>query len=88
MSVAIFVLNCAEFQPIGQAARAAGMVATSCGDYTRYFSDQDDLCLRRDAATMRPAVWFASLTGGCDGRIVAFDEDILHLQAERNEVDA
>lgn len=86
MSIALFVLNTDEFQPIGLAARTAGMAAASCGDYTRYTSEQDEVCLQRDEATIRPALWFGSLTGGCDGRIVTFNDDVLHLQAVRNEV--
>ncbi len=88
MSIAIFILNCAEFQPIRSAALAAGMTATPCGDYTRYLTEQDDLHLRRDQATTRAALWFACLTGGCDGNIVTFDENLVHLQAERIGVGA
>jgi hypothetical protein len=86
MSIAIFVLNSDEFQPIGLAARAAGMAAASCGDYSRYTSEQDDVFLRRDEATIRPALWFGCLTGGCDGEIVTFDDSVLHLRAVRDEV--
>jgi hypothetical protein len=81
VSVTLFVLNTEEFRPIGTIAAAAGMVGRSCGDYTRWTAIGDEVTLRRDT-DIRTSVWFAALTAGCDARIVAFDDDVLELQAE------
>lgn len=82
MSIAIFVLNSPEFQPIGAVAGSAGMAATPCGDYTMYASTQGEVLLERDQRSIRPALWFAALTGGCEGSIVRFDDRVLQLAAD------
>ncbi len=84
MSVTLFVLNTKEFEQVSAAAEAAGMTSQPWGDYTRWTADSDEVVLRRAGEHPRDALWFAALTGGCDGRIIAFDDATLSLRVERD----
>ncbi|MFI7502374.1 hypothetical protein ACIBVL_28605 [Streptomyces sp. NPDC049687] len=82
MTLALYVLDVPEFEPVVHTAEAAGMAVRHTGDYLELSSAADEVVLRRDPAAIRTAVWFATLTGGLDGRIVAFTADTLHLAKE------
>lgn len=84
MSVTLFVLNTKEFEPVSAAAEAAGMTSQPCGDYTRWTAASEEVVLRRAGEHPRSALWFAALTGGCDGRIVDFDDATLSLRVDRD----
>ena len=79
MTLALYVLDVPEFEPVARTAQAAGMAPRRTGDYTEFTSDAPELVLRRESAGVRTAVWHAALTGGIDGRIVSFTPEILHL---------
>ncbi|MEU4925784.1 hypothetical protein AB0G54_04640 [Streptomyces yokosukanensis] len=82
MSLALYVLDVPEFQPVVRAAEAAGLSVRSRGDYLELHTDEPEAVLRRDESVIRTAVWHAALTGGLDGRIVSFTSDTLHLAKE------
>ncbi|MFG2405325.1 hypothetical protein ACGFR8_13505 [Streptomyces brevispora] len=42
-------------------------------------TEDREVVLRREETGMRPALWHAMLTGGLDGRIVSFTQDVVHL---------
>lgn len=76
---AIYVLDIPEFGPIRVTAELAGMRSQQMGDYHRLSSSAPEVVLERRHTDVRPAVWFAALTGGLEGRIVRFDMDGLHI---------
>ncbi|WP_030684513.1 hypothetical protein [Streptomyces sp. NRRL B-1347] len=82
MSLALYVLDVPEFQPVVRAAGAAGLTPRQVGDYIELRTDAPEAVLRRADAVIRTAVWHAALTGGLDGRIVSFTSDTLHLAKE------
>jgi hypothetical protein len=76
---AIMVLNIPEFEPIVHTAREAGMAVRDLGDYIEVSSDAPEVVLERRHTGVRPAVWFAALTGGLIGDFVRFDHDELRI---------
>jgi hypothetical protein len=74
-----YILNAPEFEPIVETARAAGMDVRPVGDYLEATSTRPEVVLSHAHTGVRPSIWFASLTGGLDGRIVRFDHDELCL---------
>jgi hypothetical protein len=84
---AIQVLKIPEFEPIRHTAEQAGMRQEDMGDYLRMSTPEPEVVLERHHTDVRPAVWFAALTGGMEGRIVTFDDDRLHIAdlSETNE---
>ncbi|KQX56219.1 MULTISPECIES: hypothetical protein [unclassified Streptomyces] len=82
MTLALYVLDVPEFEPVVRTAEAAGMTARRTGDYVELSTAEDEIVLHRDETVIRTALWHASLTGGLDGRIVRFTSDTLHLAKE------
>ncbi|MEC3982039.1 hypothetical protein [Amycolatopsis sp. H20-H5] len=76
---AIMVLNIPEFAPIVHTAREAGMTVRELGDYVEVSSSEQEVVLERRHTDVRPAVWFAALTGGLIGEFVQFDHDELRI---------
>jgi hypothetical protein len=75
----IFILDAPEFEPIVSTARHAGMDVRPVGDYIQVSSLAPRVTLERRHTGVRPAVWFAALTGGLVGRIERFDDDQLSI---------
>jgi hypothetical protein len=75
----IMILDIPEFQPIVETAAAAGMTLRPAGDYVEAISPTPEISLRREITGVRPAIWFAALTGGLVGRYRQFDHDILTI---------
>ncbi|MFC4033364.1 hypothetical protein ACFO3J_17975 [Streptomyces polygonati] len=82
MTVALYVLDVPEFEPLVRAARTAGMEVRGSGDYLELTAGGDEVLLRREGTGIRTALWHAALTGGLDARIVSFTSDIIHLTGE------
>ncbi len=79
MPAALYVLDCPEFAPLVNAGRlAADVTVEAHGQYQR-LSSQRQLRLERATTGLNDAVWFAAPTGGIEGRIVRFDEDVLEI---------
>lgn len=76
---AIMVLAIPEFAPIVDTARRAGMTVRPAGDYVEVSSALSEVVLERCHTGVRPAVWFAALTGGLVGEFVRFDHDELRI---------
>jgi hypothetical protein len=76
---AIYVLDIPEFEPIRRTAEIAGMSSETLGDYYRLSTPETEVVLERRHTDVRPAVWFAALTGGVEGRILRLDFDVLQL---------
>ncbi|MGC5002466.1 MULTISPECIES: hypothetical protein [unclassified Streptomyces] len=76
---AIYILDIPEFEPILRTALIAGMEQEDLDGYLRVSTSESEIVLERRHTDVRPAVWFAALTGGLEGRIVHFDFDRLHL---------
>ena len=81
MTLALYVLDVPEFQPVARLAQDAGMNRRQVGDYLELSSDEPEVVLRREDG-IRTALWHAALTGGVDGRIVSFTPEVLHLVGE------
>lgn len=75
---ALYVLDIPEFAVFVRAAEAQGLCVARAGDYVEV-SGAGRLTITRTQANVRPAVWFAALTGGFQGRLVALDDDRLIL---------
>lgn len=82
MSLALYVLDVPEFEPVVHTAEGAGMSVERRGDYLRLSTTEEEIVLSRDPDAIRTALWHAALTGGLDGRIVSFTSDTLHLAEE------
>ncbi|GAO11400.1 hypothetical protein NCG97_08870 [Streptomyces lydicamycinicus] len=82
MTLAVYVLDVPEFEPVVHTAEAAGMAVRRTGDYLELSTTEQEIVLRREETGMRTALWHALLTGGLDGRIVSFTPDTLHLVQE------
>lgn len=76
---AIYILDIPEFEPILRTAVIAGMEPEELDGYVKVSSSEPEVVLERRHTDIRPAVWFAALTGGLEGRILQFDFDVLHL---------
>ncbi|MER8038637.1 hypothetical protein ACWEP8_23075 [Streptomyces hydrogenans] len=76
---ALYILDIPEFAPILHTARIAGMTEEELDGYVKVSTAAPEIVLERRHTDVRPAVWFAALTGGLEGRIVRFDFDVLHL---------
>ncbi|WP_328894497.1 hypothetical protein [Streptomyces sp. NBC_00236] len=79
MTVSVYVLDVPEFEPVVRTALTAGMDVHRAGDYLKLTTQDREVVLRREETGMRPALWHAMLTGGLDGRIVAFTPEVVHL---------
>lgn len=82
MTLALYVLDVPEFEPVVRTAEAAGMAVRRTGDYLELSTAEEEIVLHRDPDAIRTALWHAFLTGGLDGRIVSFTSDTLHLAKE------
>ncbi|GAA2514153.1 hypothetical protein [Winogradskya humida] len=80
MTLAVYVLDVPEFEPLVQTAQDAGMQLRRTGDYVELSSSRPEITLNREGTGIRTALWHAALTGGLDGRIVAFTSETIHLQ--------
>ncbi|MFL6000081.1 MAG: hypothetical protein ACJ736_38350 [Streptomyces sp.] len=74
----LYVLDIPEFGAFVEAAENQGMTVRRAGDYVEVTAD-GPLEIRRAQVGARPAVWFAALTAGYQGRLVTLDEDRLLL---------
>ncbi|MFI2662501.1 hypothetical protein [Micromonospora carbonacea] len=82
MTLALYVLDVAEFEPLVRTAQGAGMQLRRTGDYWELSSPEPQLILRRQGTEIRTALWHAALTGGLDGRIVSFTSETIHLEED------
>lgn len=73
----LYVLDVAEFAPLVQTCQAQARISSGSG-YIAVIADQD-LVIERSATGLCEAIWFGALTGGFDGRILRFDDQVLHL---------
>lgn len=82
MSVAIFVLDVAEFRPLVAVARTMPDVTVS-GPVQGYWriAAPERLEFSRKALGFKPAVWYGALTGGLVGQVTAFGRDTLRIAA-------
>ncbi|MEU1887102.1 hypothetical protein ABZ491_16725 [Micromonospora rifamycinica] len=80
MTLAVYVLDVPEFQPLARTAQKAGMRLRRTGDYLELSSPDRQLVLSREGTGIRTALWHAALTGGLDGRIVSFTSETIHLE--------
>jgi len=69
----LYVLDIPEFGAFVEAAENQGMTVRRAGDYVEVTAD-GPLEIRRAQVGARPAVWFAALTAGYQGRLVTLDE--------------
>jgi len=74
----LYIMNVPEFSVLADAARRCGAIVTDLGDYLHASSPTRRLAIRREDQ-VRPAIWFAALTGGYTGTITRFDADELWL---------
>lgn len=77
----LYVMDVPEFVSLAGMAVGSDVTTRPLGDYIEVSSPADRLVLRRDLAEVRPAVWFAALTGGFVGSVARFDEHELWLDA-------
>ena len=77
----LYVLDIPEFAAFIEAADSQGMSVRRGGDYVEV-TTVGPLEIERAQVGARPAIWFAALTAGFQGRLVALDEDRLLLAEE------
>ena len=78
---ALYLLDVPEFAGFAQEAARQGFTVRAAGDYLEV-TTEGPLVLERRHIGARPAIWFASLTGGFRGRLVGLDDDRLCLDEE------
>ncbi|WBO65001.1 hypothetical protein [Streptomyces camelliae] len=74
----LYVLDIPEFGAFVEAAENQDMTVRRAGDYVEVTTD-GPLEIQRAQVGARPAIWFAALTAGYQGRLVTLDEDRLLL---------
>ncbi len=80
-----YVLDVPEFAPVVTAARKIELCRVYAPKRGYIFVQYDgEVEISRAATGLGEAVWFGCLTGGLDGKIVAFDADRIRL-APTNE---
>lgn len=77
----LYVLDIPEFAAFVEAGRSQGMDVRRAGDYVG-LTAAGPLEIERSRVGARPAIWFAALTAGFQGRLVALDDDRLVLAEE------
>ena len=83
MSVTIFVPDLPEFKPVIDAVRAsdaATLVPPRAGYWQLNAADR--IGFSRKALQLRPALWFAMLSGGYLGRLTEFTRDTITIESE------
>jgi hypothetical protein len=83
VNASLFVMKVPEFAPLVEAARGAGAEVRDIGDYLEVGSPMGTLTIPREPERVRPAIWFAALTGGFTGTVIRFDDHELVLGEER-----
>jgi hypothetical protein len=84
----LYILKVPEFRPIiACAERDSKLRTTDCGNYVRIDGDPE-LTIVRSATGMGEALWFGSLVGGIEGRIVEFNDKVVRLRAIGSPVQA
>jgi hypothetical protein len=83
----LYIMNVPEFSVLADAARRCGAIVTDLGDYLHASSPAGRLAIRREDQ-IRPAIWFAALTGGYTGTIARFDAEELWLDEHPARLDA
>jgi hypothetical protein len=74
----IYIMKVPEFIVLADAARRCGAAVTDLGDYVQASVPGGRLAIARHGE-IRPAIWFAALTGGYAGTITRFDAEELWL---------
>lgn len=74
----LYIMKVPEFTVLADAARRCGADIADRGDYLEASTASGRLAIER-AGQVRPAIWFAALTGGYTGTIVSFDAGRLCL---------
>jgi hypothetical protein len=74
----IYIMKVPEFIVLADAARRSGAEVTDLGDYVHASVTAGRLVIARHDE-IRPAIWFAALTGGYTGTITRFDAEELWL---------
>jgi len=82
VAAALYVLDCEEFAPLVEAARSMAEVTVDVRAPYLRLSAEGRLRLERQATGLNDAVWFAAPTGGIEGRIARFDNDVLEIAAD------
>jgi hypothetical protein len=78
---ALYVLDIPEFAAFVEAAESSRLTVRRAGDYVEVSTD-GPLEIRREQVGARPAIWFAALTAGYQGRLVTLDDERLLLVDE------
>jgi hypothetical protein len=76
---AIYLLNVPEFQPIAVSAKQQGLTVTTLQSGYIRLESPGVLELRRKPTGVKLPVWFGAPTGGLEGRIELFDNDVLRV---------
>lgn len=78
--ITLYVLDVPEFAPLFQAASAdpACQVTPPRQGYWTIRAEQE-LTFRRKELQLKPAVWYGAFTGGVDGVIAEFGQDVVRV---------
>lgn len=81
--VTLYLLDVPEFASFARVAQEDGHSVQTVGDYVKVTAS-DRLLFERTRVNVRPAIWFAALTGGYVGRLSWLDDDQLCLTTYSN----
>lgn len=82
MTVTVYVLDIAEFEPLLKAASAAGCkVREPVRGYWRIEAEHVLEFSRKDLG-LGPALWNSALSGGFCGRIAEYGRDVMRIESE------
>ena len=80
--ITLYVLDVPEFAPVVAAAGAdpdCRVTAPSRGYWT--IQADTELTLRRKEMQLKPAIWYGAFTGGIDGIIAEFGQDLVRVRS-------
>lgn len=80
--ITLYVLDVPEFAPVVAAAGAdpACRVTAPRQGYWTIQADTE-LTLRRKEMKLKPAIWYGAFTGGIDGVIAEFGQDLVRVRS-------
>ncbi|MES2260382.1 MAG: hypothetical protein V4724_17810 [Pseudomonadota bacterium] len=78
--ITLYVLDVPEFAPLVTAASADSTCRVT-GPRQGYWTIQAEtgLTFRRKEMKMKPAIWYGAFTGGIDGVIAEFGQDLVRV---------
>lgn len=82
--ITLYVLDVPEFRPLVDTAQlndAYRVTASSKGYWT--IQSETELVFNRREMKLKPAIWYGAFTGGIDGKISEFGQNLIRVISKR-----